>query len=112
MPFLIKMIHVVVTKATIVMIKAAARELIDMMQTLSVSEQCVITVCEGLVDTDPVAFIVGQKVPRNRVLKLLPQTTVCTVNVQSLPLFGTSVQVASLSFVVLRQLPQFDVLIW
>ena len=39
---------------------------------------------------------------------MFPQTTVCTVNVHTLPSVGTSVQVTVVFLVEVGQLPQFD----
>ena len=67
--------------------------------------------------TDVVAFVPKSCMPgslkSNSIILLLfpmmyPQIIVCTANVHTLPLVGTSTQVTLVLLVVVGQMPQFD----
>ena len=96
---LIKVATITVVKTVTLTIKAVAKEVIDIMQAVFITNLCMPRLCGVLVYT-----LTGSlSLP-----VIFPQTTVCTANVHTLPLVGTSVQVVVVWLVVVGQLPQFD----
>ena len=98
-------------KTTTQTIRAIARELVDIMYAVLVSELCILrfsVVCwlsVGPICSVALKMILIGSLP---LPVIFPHTTVCMANVHKLPLVGTSVQVTVMWLVVVGQLPQFD----
>ena len=92
---LFRMAAITIIEATTLIIKAVARELVDIMKAM-------------------IRFFVGRRVLVFTLIGslalpvIVPQTMVCIANVHTLPSAGTSVQVILVWLVVVGQLPQFD----
>ena len=99
---LFRMVAIAMKEATTLIMKAVARELVDIMKAVFEAKLCMLRFsigCTVLVFTPigPLALPV-----------IFPQTTVCMAKVHTVPSVGTSVQVTVVWSVVVGQLPQFN----
>ena len=108
---LLEIIANTVMETTTQIIRAVARNPIDIMYAVAVSELYMLrfsVVC--LLSVGPVSST-ALKIILTGSLALpviFPQTTFCTASAHTLPSVGTSVQVIFVMLVVVGQLPQFD----
>ena len=111
---LLMLIIITVVKTITLIIKAVAKELMDMMYTVLIAVFAMpnaSVVSESRVLWFSVSCKSSLCVIRIGLLifpALFPQQTVCTANMHMLPLVGTSVQRTVVWLVVVGQLPQFD----
>ena len=111
---LLMLIIITIVKTIALIIKAVAKELMDMMYTVLlallampnasvISESCVLLLfvkCKPSLCVNRIGLLIFPVV--------FPQQAVCIANMHMLPLVGTPVQRIVVWLVVVGQLPQFD----